>query len=351
MSTLLSEVEAYARGIAATRFPPTLCFHDVAHFEQVAGQAEQLARAAGLSSDDSLALAIAAWSHDLGYAEGYEGHEERSAVLITAFLQERSAPPALVQRVRALVLATREGAVPADPLEELIKDADMGHIGSVGYPERMALLRKERERITGAPIKKKAWAVENIAFLEKSRFHSAAARTLWEAQRLLNINALKTMSDEKKTTDEGTVRSPEQDAEKHQRKAEKKAQKERKEKVRETERGVETLFRVTLNNHTRLSQIADNKANIMLTVNALMISLLISGPMTRVDKHPEYIPALTLVLVTCVCPSSRPRWPRGPRSPVGAARPSRSRTARRTCSSSATSTTCRWTSTRRASRK
>lgn len=89
------------------------------------------------------------------------------------------------------------------------------------------------------------------------------------------------------------------DPEKQAKKAAKNAEKAKRNRVKETERGVETLFRVTLNNHTRLSQIADNKANIMLTVNALMISLLISGPMTRVEKHPEYIPALTLVLTTC----------------------------------------------------
>ena len=46
--------------------------------------------------------------------------------------------------------------------------------------------------------------------------------------------------------------------------------------MKKPDRGIDTLFRVTLNNHTRLSDIADSKANILLSVNAIIISIALS---------------------------------------------------------------------------
>lgn len=295
---LLPRAEAFAREQVRTAHDPTLRFHDEAHFAQVAAYAHQLAKAAAFTADDTLALGIAAWMHDLGYCEGPEGHEERSAAQAVRFLEGEGASEQLVQKVRRLILATRPDVAPADAVEGAMKDADMGHVGSEDYPERLALLREERERVTGVRVKRKEWLAENITFLQGVAFHTAAARTLWSDGLARNLDALKQMKDEKAIgkADDAAAQ------EKAVKKAAKKADKARREKLKETERGVETMFRVTLNNHTRLSQIADNKANIMLTVNALMISLMLGGPMTKVDKHPEYLMPLGLVLLTsAVC--------------------------------------------------
>ncbi|MHC0443582.1 phosphohydrolase, partial [Flavobacterium sp. 3-210] len=53
----------------------------------------------------------------------------------------------------------------------------------------------------------------------------------------------------------------------------KKEKAEKAEKAEKPDRGIDTLFRVTLGNHTRLSGIADSKANILLSVNAIIISI------------------------------------------------------------------------------
>jgi hypothetical protein len=50
------------------------------------------------------------------------------------------------------------------------------------------------------------------------------------------------------------------------------------------ERGIDTLFRVTLGNHTRLSGIADSKANILLSVNAIIISIALSTIIPKLDS-------------------------------------------------------------------
>jgi nitrate reductase gamma subunit len=55
-------------------------------------------------------------------------------------------------------------------------------------------------------------------------------------------------------------------------------------KKEKPDRGVDTLFRITLSNHTRLSGIADSKANILLSVNAIIISIALSSLIPKLDN-------------------------------------------------------------------
>ena len=58
----------------------------------------------------------------------------------------------------------------------------------------------------------------------------------------------------------------------------------KKNKVELPERGIETMFRVALRNHITLSDIADTKANILLSVNAIIISLVLSNLVSKLDN-------------------------------------------------------------------
>ncbi len=58
----------------------------------------------------------------------------------------------------------------------------------------------------------------------------------------------------------------------------------KKSKVELPERGIETMFRVALRNHITLSDIADTKANILLSVNAIIISLILSNLLSKLDN-------------------------------------------------------------------
>jgi hypothetical protein len=46
--------------------------------------------------------------------------------------------------------------------------------------------------------------------------------------------------------------------------------------VADIDLGIETLFKVTANTDQRLSDMADNKAQILITVNSIIISAIIS---------------------------------------------------------------------------
>ena len=55
----------------------------------------------------------------------------------------------------------------------------------------------------------------------------------------------------------------------------KKDKKDKKDK-QERNRGIETMYRVTYQNHVSLSQLADTKANMLMSINGLIISVIIA---------------------------------------------------------------------------
>jgi len=63
-------------------------------------------------------------------------------------------------------------------------------------------------------------------------------------------------------------------------------------------RGIETMFRTTSKNHMELSAIADNKANIMISINSIILSVMVSVLIRKLEEYPHMtIPAILLTLV------------------------------------------------------
>lgn len=79
---------------------------------------------------------------------------------------------------------------------------------------------------------------------------------------------------------------------------------ELKQKVKEAKgqtptRGIETMFRLTSKNHMELSAMADNKANIMISINSIILSVMVSVLIRKLEEYPHMtIPA---VMITVVC--------------------------------------------------
>jgi len=78
-----------------------------------------------------------------------------------------------------------------------------------------------------------------------------------------------------------------------------------KKKIKEPkpERGIDTMFRTTLNNHNNLSGLVDNKANILLSVNAIIISVSLTTIIPKLDNPSNahlIIPTLILIISSVI---------------------------------------------------
>ena len=65
-----------------------------------------------------------------------------------------------------------------------------------------------------------------------------------------------------------------------------------------SERGVETLFRLLSKNQYTLNTMIDTKSNILISINALILSLILGTVMSQLDKDPHLIYPVVLILMT-----------------------------------------------------
>jgi hypothetical protein len=72
------------------------------------------------------------------------------------------------------------------------------------------------------------------------------------------------------------------------------------EKLKKPERGIETMFRITSANSQRLSDMADNKSNILLTVNSIILSIIVAVLLKALDSNPHLIIPTVLLMSTSV---------------------------------------------------
>ena len=79
----------------------------------------------------------------------------------------------------------------------------------------------------------------------------------------------------------------------------KKKDKKDKKAKKEENRGIETMYRVTYQNHVSLSQLADNKANMLLSINGLIISVMIAI-VTRTGAVSWSLAPLMVLITGCM---------------------------------------------------
>jgi len=65
-----------------------------------------------------------------------------------------------------------------------------------------------------------------------------------------------------------------------------------------SERGVETLLKLTSKNHYTLNTMVDRKSSILISINAIILSIIIGTVMNQFDQDPHLIVPVILILVT-----------------------------------------------------
>ncbi|MCX2679734.1 DUF5706 domain-containing protein [Galbibacter sp. EGI 63066] len=291
MNTLVEEAEKYVVQYLNENLDKSFVYHNLSHIIHVVEKAQELIEAMQIGDEQAQELLLAAWFHDMGYSKVKTDHEKESAKLAVNFLKEKNVPDTTIEVVRKLILSTKMGYEPQNELEQIICDADCAHVGSENYSEFTELLRKEIELTQNKEIDDSEWLSENINFLaNQHRFYTRYALTHWGKVKSRNLAQL--IKKENKLL---------QQKDKLERKKEEFAFK--KKKVKLPERGIETMFRVALRNHITLSNIADTKANILLSVNAIIVSLVLANLIPKLDNPSNsYLiyPTVVFVIFTVV---------------------------------------------------
>lgn len=91
------------------------------------------------------------------------------------------------------------------------------------------------------------------------------------------------------------------------------SEEETKKKLGSRKRGVSDMFRTSYRTHMDLSGIADNKSNIMISINGIIISIVIASISPKIDSNPWLLIPTSILLISSLLSmvyavlSARPR--------------------------------------------
>ncbi|WP_420580315.1 Pycsar system effector family protein [Reichenbachiella sp.] len=291
-NSILSKVEAYVRDSLNKALPKSFVYHDLTHTEEVVNAVGLIAQGEGLKEEEKETVEIAAWFHDMGHVDDCDCHEKRSAEMAREFLEKQNFPAERISQVEGCIMATMMPQRPLNQLEEVLCDADLYHLSTDQFEARATLLRKEWEDIKEEEFKNSSWRKINADFLKGHEYFTVYARTHFEEGKQKNLAILKEQMAQGK-------RERNADLKKKIASLEEKLEKATSKDNKPT-RGIETMFRTTSKNHLDLSAMADNKANIMISINSIILSIIVSVLIRKLEEYPHFIIPTMIMTVICL---------------------------------------------------
>lgn len=284
MSKLVEKTEKFVFDLFKNELDNTFLYHNYTHTKRVFKSANEILENSELTEEEKEIVGISALLHDVGYTKQRENHELESIKIAEAFLKEEGVDEKKIASISDCIRATEFDVEPTTQLDKILRDADASHFGKKYFSEASEFLRKELELQNVKKYSPNEWLDENIGVLSKKhQFYTDYALQNWQSRKDKNLSKLI---------------KEKQKLKKKLKTEELKAKYKSRYKNESPERGIQTFYRVALRNHIKLSDIADTKANILLSVNAIIISLVLSNLISKLDNPTnEYLIIPTIVFI------------------------------------------------------
>lgn len=257
-------------------------YHDLAHTLAVRKSALQLAEAYRLSDEEKEILELAALFHDTGFTIQYDQHEEKSKLIAEEFLKAQGVSQEKIDKIKQLIEVTKVTVEPKTLMEKLLKDADFNNL-SGDYLSKSDALRHEWKVFCGKEMDEAAWVENNLNFWKNHKFYTGEGLANYGKEKRKTLKQLKKIKQGfQNNQEDGKVSA-----------------KDITFAIKKS-KSAQMMFKTTLRNQIDLTNIADNKANIMLSINSLLITLGIPLLLPKVMEDPKLAFPAVVLLLTCV---------------------------------------------------
>ena len=281
---LIETATAFVEKHFLENIPPSYLYHNFNHVQDVLSAAKRIVSVECPSNEEQEALLLSALFHDTGFSAGAKDHEERSVQIFRQFAANSvGISDEAIEKVVRLILSTKPSHQPTDWLEGAMIDADFGHLGNENYWDRSNRLRQEWLLTENQFQPEIQFVQAELNFMVAHKYNTPSARILFDEGKEKNIKFLLKYKNTISPSEEG-----------------KDKKKNNKSREPEVSRGVETMFRATYRTHINLSAIADNKANIMLSISAIIISIVVSNLLPQLKMNPRLAFPTFLLLAVCL---------------------------------------------------
>ncbi len=174
-------------------------------------------------------------------------------------------------------------------MEEILCDADTYHFGTKEFKVTNKQVKKEFA-LRGYSMLLQNWVSNTVEMLEKHVFFTTYCKILLEERKRKNIEWLKRKNQNVIADNtHQTLFSTRSDN-----------GKEKKDSGNLLARGIQTVLRLTSANHFHLSEMADRKANILISVNSIIIGVILSVLIDKLSDTPYLTIPVIIFLASCL---------------------------------------------------
>jgi uncharacterized protein len=152
--------------------PPQRTYHSLEHTLDVYASAIDIAEKEGINGEDLTLLKTAALFHDAGFIEKDDDHEEAGCALVRRYLPDFGFSEEQMDRICAMIRATKVPQQPNDALSRILCDADLDYLGRGDF-HRIGRTLFEEFKAYGVLDEEEEWNRKQIAFLESHRFFTS----------------------------------------------------------------------------------------------------------------------------------------------------------------------------------
>ena len=262
-----------------------LVHHSYRQANEIVKSVNSLAQANGSTEGEWEAAVLAGWFFNVGYLFDYQNPVGKSVELAGKFLDAHHFTRAKKSLILGTISAVHEGHPAKTPEPQLLSDAVNGVKYGAGFFENLPLWQLERELVLNLKYEPLEWLAYAMEQLRASRFYTSHAKVEYEPLMASHIVVLKQRIEKQKKREQAKVEP---------------ADRRFNNLEPRISTGVQTFFRTNYRNHINLSAIADQKANIMISVNAILISVIISVISYRnmTETNPAILMPVLIFLVT-----------------------------------------------------
>lgn len=282
---LSKKTEQYITKLFEDNKSGSMVFHNFNHTSYVVEKANEIANNYRLSEKEMAIVNTAAWFHDIGYLFAKpENHEEKSVELMKSFFQHNEYEVGFVEGVADCIMATKNPTHPVSLLQQILCDADTYNFGTKDFKHTNKLVFEELTYVKNGSVSKAAFNNQTYKMLEHHQYYTAYCQDKLNEGKKANMKKLEKKLDKnlpvsEKINEEYDPIITEKDG---------------------TTKGMQTMLRLTSSNHNALSEMADSKANILISVNAIIISLILSILLRKLQTDPYLTIPTILFLVVAV---------------------------------------------------
>ena len=287
-NNLYKKIENYVTGLYDTLQDDTLVFHNLKHTQSVVDRTKEIAGHYHVNEKEMLILYTAAWFHDTGYLFTEPAkHEAMSADVMKKFMFDHTNDTELINEIAQCIMATKSPRDPKNLLQQIICDADTYNLGTKEFKDTNKRVLKEL-KLKNGDIDKTEFIKNTIKMLEEHQFYTTYCKDLLSITKELNMKKLKN----KIAKGEADLKADEVQVVKDNKLSD-----FEKDKSGLVSKGIQTMLRLTSQNHLKLSDMADSKANILISVNAIIISVVL-GVLARKLQEETYLKLPSLIFLT-----------------------------------------------------